>query len=418
MQKNTRILELADQCVKCGLCLPHCPTYQYSQNEAESPRGRIALLQGLAENSLFADKQLQQHIDACLLCRNCERVCPAGVKVAEIIESGRGLIQVNQPAGHAKRLGLNIFAAAGLMRFLNNTLWCYQNSGLKWLVKKLNILTFSRLKEVERLLPTIRWSSKLRRIYPAIKQSKGNVALFIGCLGESFEQQTTQASIKLLNRLGYTVEVVEQQTCCGAHASHSGDTQYRIDLARKNINAFSNQTYDAILYSATGCGVSLREYAHLPWQNQEQLQEAEQFVQSLEEVTHFLKRIHWPEDISFTHLDKMVAVHEPCSQKNVLRQNQLSSALLEKIPGLNTSLLEHNETCCGGAGMYMITHGKLARSLRQAKLDAARNTQNGAQRDVVVTTNPGCSLFIGAGLAGDKIRVVHPVVLLAEQLND
>jgi glycolate oxidase iron-sulfur subunit len=417
LQKNILTLELADQCVKCGLCLPHCPTYQYSHNESESPRGRIALVQGLAENKLLPDAHLLQHIDTCLLCRNCERVCPAAVKVGKIIDSGRILIHDEKPAAQSKPFLLNVFTSPVWMRFLNNTLWCYQSSGLKWLIRKLNLLAFTRLQHVEHLLPTVYWAKKQRRLHSAKQQTKGCIALFIGCLGETFEQQTTQALIKLLNRLGYHVDVVAQQTCCGAHSLHSGETQQRIDLARQNIKAFSNKQYDAILYSATGCGIQLQEYAALPWSDSEAQKQAEQFVNLLEEATFFLKRITWPETISFSRLHKKVAVHEPCSQKNVLRQNENSSELLKNIPGLESSLLNHNETCCGGAGMYMLTHGKLAQALRQPKIEAACGYQNGDKMDIIVTTNPGCSLFLGAGLASEQIRVVHPAVLLAEQLN-
>lgn len=417
MQKNLLTLELADQCVKCGLCLPHCPTYQNSHNESESPRGRIALLQGLAENNILPDVHLRQHIDACLLCRNCERVCPAGVKVGQIINNGRAQMHDKQSPAPVKLLLLNVFSSPTLMRVLNNALWCYQSSGLKWLVRKLNLLAFRQLQELERLLPTVYRAKKQRRIHPVKQPTKDCVALFIGCLGETFEQQTTHALIKLLNRLGYHVDVIAQQTCCGAHSLHTGDTQHRINLARQNIQAFSNNQYNTILYSATGCGAQLQEYATLPWSESEQ-QQAEQFVNLLQEATLFLQKVSWPENISFSSLHKKVAVHEPCSQKNVLRQNENCSELLRKIPGLNVSLLKGNETCCGGAGIYMLTHGKLARSLRQTKIDAACGSQNGNKVDIVVTTNPGCSLFLGAGLAPERIRVVHPVVLLAEQLND
>ena len=261
-------------------------------------------------------------------------------------------------------------------------------------------------------MPVIHRAKKQRHRYRAKHRTKGCIALFIGCLGETFEQQTTEALIQLLTQLEYDVEVIPQQTCCGALSSHMGDEQHGIELAKQNIQAFMHKHYDAVLYSATGCGVQLLDYATLPWSNEADQKQAAHFVSLLEEVTHFLQRVPWPETISFSALDKQVAVHEPCSQRNVLRQKDSVSTLLQKIPDLKVSSLDNNDRCCGAAGTYMLTHETHAYALRQPKIDNATREMT----DIVVTINPGCSLFLGAGLAAKKIRVVHPVVLLAEQL--
>ena len=68
-----------DRCVKCGLCLPECPTYQLDTDEAESPRGRIALIEGFINGHIDADATLTEHLDNCLACRRCERICPSQV---------------------------------------------------------------------------------------------------------------------------------------------------------------------------------------------------------------------------------------------------------------------------------------------------------------------------------------------------
>ena len=370
-------------------------------------------MQGLADKRLSVDLHLQQHIDTCLLCRNCERVCPAGVKVGHIIDTGRALIRKDKPLARVTSFLLRIPAHSSRMRFLNNILWLYQSSGLMYLLRKLNLLRFSRFYKAEQLLPAIHPASNQRKNHPSRRPTKGCIALFIGCLGETFEQQTTQALIKLLTELQYDVDVISQQTCCGALAIHAGDEQQSLKLAKQNIQAFLRKDYDVVLYSATGCGIQLKDYANLSWTNDEEKKQAEQFVLILEEITHFLNRIPWPDTVSFSPLQKLVAVHEPCSQRNVLRQSNLSSVLLNKIPDLKIIPLPNNEQCCGAAGAYMLTHEKQAYALRQSKIEAV--AQN--KIDIVVTTNPGCSLFLGAGLATKKIQVVHPAFLLATQLR-
>lgn len=329
------------------------------------------------------------------------------------MDTGKMLLRKENPRTPTTAFLLSLPARPALMRLFNNILRLYQASGLQWLVRHFNLLAFSRLGTTERLLPIIRYAKKRRKKYPAKDQAKGCIALFMGCLGETFEQITTQAQLKLLTQLGYDVDVVPQQTCCGALAAHAGDAQQAMQQAKQNIQAFSDKPSGVILYSSTGCGAQLLEYANLPWSNEQLQKQADAFVSRLEEVTRFLQRIDWPDTISFTSLKKQVVVHEPCSQRNILRQSDSASGLLQKIPQLNVAYLKNNDQCCGAAGTYMLTHEKQAHVLRQPKIESAREEK----ADIVVTTNPGCALFLAAGMREEKIRVVHPVVVLAEQLK-
>ena len=178
--------------------------------------------------------------------------------------------------------------------------------------------------------------------------------------------------------------------------------------------AFDPTQVDAILYTSSGCGAHLMKYPELPWSQASHQANAEAFKSKLREITAFLAQLEWPENIHLRTTSLRVAVHEPCSQKNGLRQRNRAMELLRKSPGLRTETLPGNDQCCGAAGSYMLDQPDIARALRAEKLDGLRQLDP----DVVVTTNPGCALFLNAGLGHDaSIKAVHPVTVLADQLQ-
>ncbi len=405
MTLETEILELADRCVKCGLCLPHCPTYQYSQDENESPRGRIALLQGLATGQLRVDERLRQHIDQCLDCRACERVCPAEVRYEKLLDLGKTLMP---PQG--KQAFVRLPARPTRLRWLHRLLRLYQASGLQWLLRH-TWAGDSKWRYYDSLLPRLRAEKKFAPRYP-LKTPRQRIALFSGCLASTLEQQTVSAAISLLNRLGCEVDVIPGQTCCGAIAMHNGAPDQALELARHNIEVFGSAEYDVIVYLASACGAQLQAYPDLPWPDAARQQQAIAFTEKIQEVTTYIASLDWPGDLALQPLDKRIAVHEPCSQKNGLRQSDPCAALLQRIPRARVFALAHNDRCCGAAGSYMLRQPRLAQAFRADKLAVIERSE----ADYVVTTNSGCALFLDAGL--QQVKVVHPVVLLEQVTRD
>ncbi len=416
MSLQSKILDLADRCVKCGMCLPSCPTYQQTLNENESPRGRIALLQGLAAGQLQASRSLHQHLARCMNCRNCERICPAEVQYEQLLDHGRSLLAEKYPASRfarwLKHASLALLSRRERINRLNRLLRFYQRSGLQRLVRFSGLLRLTNTRHLESLLPPLKTARHYASRYLYIGEPQGRVALFSGCLGTTLEQDTLNATIILLNRLGFSVDIGKAQTCCGALARHNGEAQQAVTLARQNLASFASGNWNAIVYTASGCGAHLLNYPSLPWPDESLRQQAETFSRQTREITAFLSEIDWPETLKFTPLHKRVAVHEPCSQRNGLRQADLATPLLRRIPGLEVGSLPGNAQCCGGGGSYMLTQPVTAQRLRAEKLKAIE----AAHPDIVVSTNPGCALYLAAGLPASNIRIVHPVVLLAEQL--
>jgi glycolate oxidase iron-sulfur subunit len=309
-------------------------------------------------------------------------------------------------------------AAAVLMRW-------YQKSGLQLLLRKSGLLRVFTLDKAESLMPEVA-ISKLAERYPTNKQRRGNVALFTGCISEHFDRKTLLASIQLLNVIGFDVLVPKGQTCCGAIHQHQGNTAIAGKMAVLNTGVFNSLDVEAIITTASGCGLMLNEYEQA---NGDESGNTLRFGSPLFDITEFLN-LNWPDDISLKecHADaRKIAVHEPCSQRNVpfssrsLGTRELGSkgvrnrhqhvyALLEKIPEITVIPLPDNQICCGAGGVHMLTHPEIAEPLRDTKLAHFEQSQ----ADLLVSTNIGCALHLNAGPARNK--VVHPVVMLAELL--
>ena len=399
----------------CGLCLPHCPTYELLHDEAESPRGRLSLMLALAKNDLPLNARLETHLARCLDCRACEKVCPSYVAYGLALDSVRNLIESKRastakPANRSAALIQWLVEKPIRMRILGKILRLYQCTGLQWLLRKSRALQLIGLASLDAAIPKLAPRKNFTEIYPAQKKTKGRVAIFTGCQANITDQQTLASSIQLLNRLGYEVHVPPDQGCCGALHLHDGQTGKATGLMQQNIAAFANGK-NTIVSVASGCAAMLGEYGKYLDDNES----AQKFSGRIMDINQFLAGTTWPADISFRPLPRRIAVHDPCTLTNVLRQENKPYALLAKIPGAEIMALPENKLCCGAAGTYHLTQTPIAEQLRAPKIDHLRRLAP----DILVTSNPGCATFLAAGLreAGLAIEVMHPVVLLEKQLQ-
>jgi glycolate oxidase iron-sulfur subunit len=403
------ILDAADRCVMCGLCLPHCPTYRLLRNEADSPRGRIALMQALADGRLQPSKPLLTHLDRCLTCRACERMCPSGVEYGKLIDATRAELKRRGELEQPGRLNLLLRNVTDIPRLqsIAAAMRTYQRSGLQWLARKSGVLKGLDLESLETLLPAIPEATRLHSHYPARSVRRGAVGLFIGCIGSIMEGEIHSATIDVLTLLGYEVHVPASQGCCGSLHQHNGETETARRLAERNRHAFAGLQLDAIVSTASGCAAQLFEYGTL--YGGESALPAPLF-----EVCDFLQQ-HWPEEgLQLKPQPLRAALHLPCSQRNVLRRPDAVERLLALIPGLELEPLEGNDECCGAAGSYMLTQPENADALRRRKVAAVIEQRP----QLLLSNNIGCALHLAGGLKaqGIDVEVMHPVVLLAKSL--
>jgi glycolate oxidase iron-sulfur subunit len=408
------LIKLADRCVACGLCLPHCPTYRKTLSEADSPRGRIQLMKGMLESRIPLNKRFIEHIDLCLTCRACENVCPNSVAYGELVDGMRVIIEAARPRSWLARL-LRRLALQGLiarparLEKLAPFLRFYQQSGLQPMVRRFGLLRWLALEGIERHLPPISRGFNWRETYPATGTARGEVGLFLGCVARIADSTTLRAAIFILNRLGYTVHVPRAQTCCGALHQHLGESHAAKQLAAQNLKAFALPNLAAVISTASGCGATLAEYHRTLGI------EAEPFAVKVMDLSAFLERAEGWSAIAMQPLQEKIAVHDPCTLRNVMRGEKAPYALLQRIPRAQVEVLAGNDQCCGAAGTYFLSHAEMAGKLRDDKISALQ--ESGASW--LATSNVGCAMHIAdaARKVGLNIKVAHPVTLVARQMG-
>ena len=393
------VLADADLCVKCGLCLPHCPTYRLTPHEAEGPRGRIALAQGLLGGSLTAGPVLAGHLDGCLSCRACEAVCPAKVPYGRILDATRAALATPQRTRLTRIMGV-VLESAVLRMLVRLGLWL--SSAL------LDRARRSRGGQSRPKSPAALWlldyRPVVRRLRSVPAPIHGTVALFTGCVGDVAEREVLQDAIRLFRAAGVEAAIPPDQGCCGALHQHSGLADAAASRAIRNAQTFAR--YDAVLPLATGCGAALRDLGSIAQDGAPALAPK---VRDLCTVLAEALDGHPPQ---WQPRSLRVGIHTACTQSNVFGAKASIRRLLARLPAITLIDLAPESGCCGAAGTAFITQPVQAAALLQPKLDAA------AEVDVIVSANIGCSLHFLAGLRGRGLRVpvLHPVSLLAQAL--
>lgn len=392
LTRKQKIVALADQCVQCGLCLPTCPTYGLDGNEAESPRGRIAIAAALARGDAEPTAALRIHMDHCLGCLNCQRVCPANVKYDELLVQTRALIgpsperpralltMLRQPT--LLRLAARLGGAAGLDRW--------------------------KQRLADRLPANSAWRAALQTWSdadgdiarpPELSDDAGHttVAIFPGCVASVEDEAAERAATTLLQAAGYRVARLPA-FCCGAMDLHGGDMDTAERLAERVRESWQQSGAKQLVTITPGCLGTLRRA--LP------------DVVVTDPVTLLAER---KERLVFRPLERRIALHLPCTQINVARSESALQTLLEQVPSLELAVVARPPHCCGAAGTHMLEFPERASRLREGVLGQIATLAP----QQLLSSNIGCRLHLAAGMDenGQCWPHMHPLTLLAQQLE-
>lgn len=413
---------VVQQCMHCGLCLPTCPTYDATKLERHSPRGRIALMRAIADDRLDVTKAFGEEMYFCLGCLACQTACPAGVNYAELFEHARAEVEQKKVLTNPKRNLIRKFTVEWLfmdlrrLEMFGHGLRLYQQTGLQSLVRRSGVLKVlpARLQELEAMTPTVcdQFSAELiASETPAVGPKKYRVAMLTGCAQDLTFSDVNRDTVEVLAQNGCDVFTPAAQNCCGSLHAHNGELTLAQQLARRNIDQFPPERFDAIISNAGGCGSHLKHYTQLLADDPLYAERAKCWDAKVKDIHEWLGQIKIRNPKSEIQ-DQFVTYHESCHLTHGQKVVSQPRELLKAIPGLKLVELPEANWCCGSAGIYNLTQPEMASQLLDRKIAHIKST--GAT--TVATGNPGCLLQLinGAAKAGLKLRVVHPITLLAE----
>jgi glycolate oxidase iron-sulfur subunit len=382
-------------CVHCGFCTATCPTYQLLGDELDGPRGRIYLIKQVLEG-VEPTHKTQLHLDRCLTCRNCETTCPSGVKYGRLADIGRKVVEdrVRRPLGERiKRT---------MLKHALPRPWIF-NPAFKSGQLFRPLLSKSLQDKLPRTAGAGQWPSRTHA---------RKMLVLDGCVQPAMAPNINAATARVLDALGVQLIVAPKAGCCGALRYHLNDQDAALGDMRRNIDAWWPlvDQVEAIVMTASGCGVTVKEYGHLLEHDSAYAEKAQRISGLTRDLSEIMPQFE--EELATRlkgKITKRVAYHPPCTLQHGQQIRGKVEGVLRSI-GVDVKLCGDSHLCCGSAGTYSVLHPKIATELRDNKLASLQAT--GAEE--IVSANIGCLTHLQSGT---DTPVTHWIELIDRALT-
>ncbi len=389
-------LDLAQKCVKCGLCKSVCPTYPYVQEEAGFARGRLALAEMVVKGEMPLSEEVAKQWDQCAMCRRCEWICPNNVEYKEILVHAKDMQRQDMGYGMVKSLGLKS------LELLQSRVG---RRVVRMVGKMLSPLPFGEIKTpfptgAVKFMPkpTAEAFGLRGKVFKA-REEKGRLLFFTGCMIDAFYGKTGENVIRLMNKAGYTVIVPEDIKCCGAPHYYSGNIPAFEKLREHNLREMEKYHFDAVVVACPTCGGALQE------------------DYKLQKPVYDFAQIVLESSLKFKGSGKRLTFHVPCHSYSAMKTSDtVFYGVMERIEGDEVKRAEKDKSCCGFAGLFSITNPKMSDQIQREKIEDLQKTQ----AEVVLTTCPGCVLNLRDGVKKHQTgqEVLHLADYLAQAMEE
>ena len=381
-------------CVHCGFCTATCPTYQILGDELDGPRGRIYLIKQVLEGAPVT-KKTQLHLDRCLTCRNCETTCPSGVKYGRLADIGRKVVEDRVQRPLAERITRTLLKEALPRKWVFTPLY---KAG-----KLFRPLLSPAMQDK---LPKAAAPGKWPR-----REHARKMLVLDGCVQPAMAPNINAAAARVLDAFGVQLLIAPKAGCCGAVRYHLNDQAGGLDDMRRNVDAWWPlvEQVEAIVMTASGCGVTVKEYGHLLAHDSAYAEKAARISELTLDLCEVMPQFEAQLGAKLKgKLAKRVAYHPPCT----LQHGQQIRGNVEGVlraAGVDVTLCADSHLCCGSAGTYSVLQPVLATELRNRKLENLLATGS----EVIVSANIGCLNHLQSGT---ETPVAHWIELIDQAL--
>ena len=384
-------------CVHCGFCTATCPTYQLLGDELDGPRGRIYLIKQVLEGA-EPTRKTQLHLDRCLTCRNCETTCPSGVKYGRLVDIGRRVVEERVPRPLADRI-----KRTTLKEFLPRTALFKPAFRAGQLARP--VLSKALQDKLQPARHAGAWPTRTHA---------RKMLVLEGCVQPAMAPGINAATARVLDAFGVQLIVAPKAGCCGAVRYHLNDQAAGLIDARRNIDAWwpwvERGEIEAIVMTASGCGVTVKEYGHLLAHDEAYAAKAGRIAMLTRDLSEIMPEFEEQIAARLTgKIAKRVAYHPPCT----LQHGQQIRGKVEGVlraAGVDVTLCADSHLCCGSAGTYSVLHPEIAHELRDRKLANLA----ACKPDEIVSANIGCMTHLQSGT---PTPVTHWIELLDRALD-
>jgi glycolate oxidase iron-sulfur subunit len=388
------------KCTHCGMCTATCPTYQLLNDELDGPRGRIYLIKQVLEGAAPTAKT-RLHLDRCLTCRACETTCPTGVRYGRLADIGRHLVEervARGPLESAWRGALEIV--------ISRPGWFGLLLGVGQLVRPL-LPSALKQKVPPAAAPAGRW--------PVTTHARRMLVL-AGCAQSSLSPATNAATARVLDRLGITLVRAAGAGCCGAVSFHLNRQERALGIMRATIDAWwphIEQGAEAIVITASGCGVTVKDYGHYLARDSAYAAKARRISELAKDISEVIASESVKLRTVISHQSSVVtsqrvAFHSPCTLQHGMKLKGTVESLLAAL-GYQLTPVPDAHLCCGSAGTYSILQPVLSQRLLANKIAALESGTPSA----ILTANIGCQAHLQTATA---LPVRHWIEALDESL--
>lgn len=401
-------------CVHCGFCTATCPTYLTLGDELDSPRGRIYLIKDMLENGRPADEKTVKHIDRCLSCLSCMTTCPSGVHYMHLVDHARVHIEKTYRRPPMDRL-IRAALAAVLPypgRFRAAMTLAKLAKPFSGIVKSVpGMERFAAMLDLAPASLPRKADASVPKAGASAAGKKGRVAILAGCAQPVLQPNINEAAAALLARIGIETVAAKGEGCCGALVHHMGKENPALDAARRNVDAWwaeiEGKGLDAIVVTASGCGTTVKDYAHMLRDDPAYAEKAAKVASLAKDIVEYLAAIELPRPAFIPGIK--LAYHSACSMQHGQKIVMQPKNLLRQA-GFRVADVPEGHLCCGSAGTYNIMQPDIAGRLQERKVKNIKSTKP----DAIAAGNIGCITQIAAGMKKDgaDIPILHTVELL------